>query len=401
MSMSIENITTDTAKAFEPFIFPYHVGPVTQHFTSALLYSSKLSVSMPAWPMDHPIRAFQMVLERAEQRQHALLPLLSTVDHHFEVTQIQAIAKMKELEPLRGRMINVMTAYPATEEQYSLWEGMHDPCLRIAHASLNDSQILNSATTDFIFRIYELALEQSDELDEIGDDPDSILETLSRRAERLGDDVLLLAESALNRYSLPRWGIGEYFTNAQPAADILSFIGKQFQTDVNTSDLRTAELSFLLFDQLISSYAPPLHYPHIEQVAELMDKKGGELERMRKKCRKEAEKLVDAALPEDKLNRAFKDSIETLREEVSDIAQLDRKAFHKLVNTLLEDKVAWTTVAGLAGALLAPVPAAVAASLALTAFSILGASAFKARREKLDALKDSPWSLVYFLKTLS
>ncbi len=40
-----------------------------------------------------------------------------------------------------------------------------------------------------------------------------------------------------------------------------------------------------------------------------------------------------------------------MREEVSSIASLDRKSFRNLIDTLLEDKAAWTLFGGLMGSL--------------------------------------------------
>lgn len=386
------------ANNLPPLIFPFYIGPTTRHFTTGLMFAGQLAVSMPGFMMRDPIEAFCQVRDRAVELEHPLLPLFLLVDHHFDLVQTQALDEIENLEPLGDHLLRAITVYDGTEEQYANWEAIHDPCLRIAANSLTDPQVINTATIDFIFRIFESALEIGEKPDEIGDDPDFILNRLLDRAVYLGGPELLLAECALNRYAMSRPGALRFVTNSQPALDILSYVGKPLQEGVETSKLRVEQLAFFLFDKLASPFSPNLVPPHVEHIAKLMDEKAEELDEMRKKCRLEADKLVGSDPEDSKLQIAVNDTLESMREEVSSVAKLDKASFKKLVSTLLEDKTAWTTIAGLIGSAFVPVPAAVSASLAVTAFSIMGASAVKASRERREALKASPWAFVYYLK---
>jgi hypothetical protein len=60
-----------------------------------------------------------------------------------------------------------------------------------------------------------------------------------------------------------------------------------------------------------------------------------------------------------------------------------------------ENPTVWTTVAGLIGSAIS-LPGVVTGALALTAFSLLGAGATKASRERRDTLRKSPWSFLYY-----
>ncbi len=391
MSPELDQKPVGSEADLAPIVFPYYVGPRTRYYTTALLYSGNLVVSSPAWPHPDPIDSFFRVGDRAYDKQHELLPIFSTVSHHFELVQKQAISAMDGLRPLKGRLINAMTVYPGTEDQYKSWECIHDPCLYLAASSLEDPQMMNVAAIDFIFRTYELVLEH-------GDDHDKILSILFNRAKFLGNSSLLLAECALNRFTMPRTSHIQFFTDSDHALEILANVGRSIQDDQDTSDLRKGQLEFFLFDMLVSPYAPKLSNPHAESISQLMDKRSGELERLRLKCSSLSEDLLAKPPPESKLSSAIVELLNTVEEEVSSIANIDKFGFRNLIKNLSEDKVVWSSIAGLVGSIVSGLPAAVAASMAITALSAIGATAVKESRKCQEALSSSQWAFVYYLK---
>src|SRR5687767_3302776 len=94
--------------------------------------------------------------------------------------------------------------------------------------------------------------------------------------------------------------------------------------------------------------------------------------------------------PSRLLRLAIDHSLKSMEEEAQAIANVDRKTLETYLATLSENPTVWGTVAGLAASALA-LPQVVTASLAITAFSLMGANAAKASRERREALRKSPW----------
>lgn len=201
-----------------PIIYPYHIGPKVRCFSTSLLFHGNLAVSIAAWPMGDPIDAFILVGGRADQINHPLSNLLNYVFHHFDIVQEVAVNEMQHLKSLGGKISRTMTIYPGTPEQYEAWEPYHEKCLHLAAKSLENVHIHSAAITDFIFRIYELMIIHEN-------DPDLVLEHLANRASKLGGVNLILAECALNRYTLPKTGRGSWLTDSKDMLNILAVVG--------------------------------------------------------------------------------------------------------------------------------------------------------------------------------
>lgn len=160
------------------------------------------------------------------------------------------------------------------------------------------------------------------------------------------------------------------------------------------SEILTEHTTFTLFDQMLESYAPPLDPPNAELVGRLLADRQEQLARMRQKCHEIATELV--AVHTDLTLRHIEKAVDTLEEEVRAVAELDHSRWLDLRSNLLGDSGAWVTIAGTASALVgSPL---VRGSLALTALASLGAAGVRTKQGFDRALRDSPWSFVYYLK---
>ncbi|HEY7770662.1 hypothetical protein [Longimicrobium sp.] len=193
--------------------------------------------------------------------------------------------------------------------------------------------------------------------------------------------------------------IAEMLTTHAPTLKLLARLGNAMSKGIDTTDIRASELAFYLFEKLIASHVPSsLHPPHIESIAMLMDEKGIELERMRRRCRQEARKLVSESPTEASLSHALSDAVGTMRDEIAEIAELDQRSLRSWLSSVGEDPAVWATVSGLVGSFAAALPAALSASLAVTSFAAMGASAVKEGRRRRELLEKSPWSFVHFAR---
>lgn len=273
-----EHVEMDNdVNSLPPIIYPYHIEPKVRNFSTSFLFHENLAVSIAAWPMGDPIDAFISVGGRADQKNHPLSNLFNYVFYHFDIVQEVAVNEMKYLAPLGDKISRVMTIYPGTPEYYEVWEPYHDKCLHLAAKSLENAHIHSAAITDFIFRIYELMLIHDN-------NPDLVLESLANRASKLGGERLILAECALNRYTLPKTGKGSWLTDSKDMLNILAVVGDEVTAnEEDTLSFRAEGLASTLFDKLLSPYAPKLDSSGIEIVNKMMDERAGELAVLRKK----------------------------------------------------------------------------------------------------------------------
>ncbi|NOX08087.1 MAG: hypothetical protein GXP22_01120 [Gammaproteobacteria bacterium] len=374
-----------------PIIYPYHIGPKTRNFSTSLLFHETLAVSLAAWPMEDPIEAFVLVGGRAEQIGHPLANIFNDIFHQFDIVQEVAVNEMKHLAPLGNKISRAITIYPGTPEHYAVWEPYHDICLPLAEKSLENVHILGAAVTDFLFRVYELMLIHEH-------NPDLVLSELNDRTTKLGSDYLLLAECALNRYTLPATGRGKWITDSSDMLNILSNIGKDiFIPDNKTVDFRSEGLASTLFDKILEPYTPKLDLKGIDIVNRMMSERSGELAVLRKTIVHEANTIITDSPSEKLLKSAFEASIFKVENEVSSLVNINRNGFKSLVNKLLEDRVVWATLAGFSSAATAGMPIALTAALGITALSSLGANAMKVKNESKKKIDDSPYSFIHYL----
>lgn len=387
-----------------PFAFPHHVGPGTRDLTSALLFHGRLRVTLPGWLTAGVLETFQRVGSHAAATQHELSRAFNFAAHFFELTQKHAISGIASLQPLGSRVERVLAVYPGDSAAYAKWDPLRETCLPIAMALLNEPLHSCTASVEFIWRVWETALELGADANNVSTvRPDNVLRVLKSRSDELGGDpLLLIAESGLNRYCMPSSGAGSYVTASSSSVGLLAAIGAHVREDITEEDpaVRQEALSFFLFDQVAGGFVKPLTPDTARLIAELMDEHADALARMRFACEREALALSTTAPLDERLLRvAIDHSLKSMEEEAQAIANVDRKTLKAYLTTLSENPSVWGTVAGLAASAIA-LPQVVTASLALTAFSLMGANAAKASRERREALSKSSWAFLYHAKKL-
>ncbi|MVX63372.1 hypothetical protein GKZ28_06635 [Clostridium chromiireducens] len=380
-------------KNIKPIIFPFHLGNSIQDITPALLYNESVSVMLPAFVMNDPIDAFINVCNRAAEKKHVLLPTLDSIYNAFNSAQEVAYKYMQFMKPLKGRVDNILYVHPGTIDTYSSLEAINIPnnIINKLNDLLDIPEYMHFTAIEFIFRIYELTLELSG-------NPDIILEYLKNRVDYLGSPDKLLIECAINRITTSGAGtIPNAIINCDVTMELLSYYGKPLTKEVDTTEIRIDILSAYMFKTLIEQYSPRITPTNVNKIIDIFSSRKQELESMRKKCTYESVKLINSAVSETTLKYAINESLATMKEEVSSIAKIDSKSLKMLYNKLTEDPVNWITISGLIGTSVSHVPPSVSATLAITLFSRIGASALSSSRAVKDTLKKSPWSLVHYL----
>lgn len=394
---------TSQRKSDGPLAFPHHFGPGVRDLTSVLLFHEQLTVTMPGWLAQGTLATFFTVGEYAAAHQHRLSPAFNMANHYLELAQKQAISAVDAFKPLGSRITRVLAVYPGDSTAYAKWEPLLDRCLPVAAALLNEPLHCCTASVEFVWRVWETSLELgADPNDPAAARPDEILRVLDARAAQLGNDpLLLIAESGLNRYCMPRSGAGSYATASESAVAMLATIGTDMVGDITHEDMnvRHEALAFYLFEQITQPFLKPLTPTTASVIAQLMTEHAEPLARMRKTCEREALNLLsDRSIDPRLVPSAVSASVEAMTEEAQAITGLDQKSMRTYLSTISENPTVWATVGGLVASAVA-LPEVVTASLAITAFSLLGATAVKASRERRESLRNSPWAFLYHAKS--
>ena len=90
-------------------------------------------------------------------------------------------------------------------------------------------------------------------------------------------------------------------------------------------------------------------------------------------------------------------TLDDLKGEVREIAELDAAAWRSFLGKLVEDRVIWTSVAGFAGGLLGVLPPITLAAAAVTLLSSVGTKGVAGLRAKVATLNSSEWCFIYEL----
>ena len=380
-----------------PIAFPHYIGPGTRGLTTALLFHGRLVLTLPGWMNPGVIDAFTAVLQRACERAHPLEGMLRTIGHHFELVQKHAIAEMEAITPLGGRISRVMTVYSGTSDAFASWERVRASCLEVLTPALNDPLQMNVATMELIWRLWEHALEKGHDPDSRSDfKADEILDYFQQRAIALGGPDALIAESALNRYTISKGFAYSLATDSEVSLQVLARMGHFIASDIgDTVDAQREALAFFLFDRLAHKYVGPLYPSNVARVATLMSEHSGALDSLKTKCLQQAGSLLDRPPAEAHLVNAVSSLLQQMEEEAAEIAQLDRNSVRSYLEELAQDSKVWATVAGfLAG--LGTLPAPVLATLGITALSLMGAGATKSVVTKQRKLRKSAWRFLYY-----
>lgn len=364
---------------------------------------------MPMFASEAVLATFYAVGDRAHETKHALAPLFATAAQYFHTAQEHCIAETKTIQPLAPWVTIVYAVYPGNTEAYDSWAPLLPKLLAPALASLDDPLHLCTASVEFVWRVWELALDLGADVDDVKAktvDRDGVLNSLLARASRLGPSghwMLLLGECALMRYCMPRSGHGFYATSSEHAVGILGAMGALIESEgedlagTSIETARSESLSFYLFDRVLDGFVKPLHPPNVERVAQIMSDQAEARVRMREMCRSEAGTLLASGASDRRLQQLIDSSLKRMTDEAQAIANVDSATFRAYLAKLSEDPTLWASVSGMMG-MAVGLPDMIAASLAITSLSIVGAAGVGARREKRERLNGSPWSLVYYAR---
>jgi len=267
-------------------------------------------------------------------------------------------------------------------------------------ASLQMPTHLATACNDFVWRVWELALElgaSSEDQQATDVDADAVLTTLQARAAELGDPMLLLAECALHRYFVPfksRSAVA-FATASQHAASIIETLhATDVEPHVDSSEHRVESLSFFFFDQLVRQFVRPLNPTSVEKTLELLAERAKERQKLRQHCRAEAEALLSDVTSVTPLQSRVTDALRSMRDSAEALVEADRTTMQALFTKLREDPKVWAAIIALGGPAVG-MPA-VQLPAAVTALTLLGTHALTARREGKERVSESPLSLVYY-----
>lgn len=371
------------------FIFPYYVGPAVRPFSIGLVWSGRLIVTIPGWPSGKPPQIFLEIVQYSVKINHPLKKLFATAWHYYNLASKQGISELEKLAPLGDKLNRIFLLNPGERLHYDDWLPLHERCLPTVSKTLENQQILNSACTEFVWRVYALFLE----LDE---NPQKVLDYLNSRSSSLGyPDHYLLLESALHHYSIGKVQFPEIITDSIDVLAVFSEVGSSFSENQDNFDVRVAQLAYLLFQTLLEPYIPRLLPKNLESLLTVLNNKNDSINSAKKKCFTEANKLIV-----DKSNgkERIAETINNLKNEITEIVELDAQAWKSLLQSLSEDRVFWTSIAGLLGTMSGPMPSVVPAAAAITVLSSIGTTAMKERRLRRELLQKSPWSLVYYFR---
>ena len=164
-----------------------------------------------------------------------------------------------------------------------------------------------------------------------------------------------------------------------------------------TEEVDNDVIAWELFRQILSPRLDPLNGERAALIAELLDSRGGEIERLRLKCSALAEQVRQPGTL-----RELDDQIETLirthvDREIADLLQLDRQALEAFLTAVFSDEKTWAAVlAFIASVATGHVYLTVGSAIA--ALSSVGAKAFKAAADRRQKLKQSDYALVYTIR---
>lgn len=379
-----------------PLAFPHFVGPGIKGMTTALLYHGKLAMPMPGWLSQGPLEVHARVHERAFEIGHPLAPLLNVVGHHFKRTQIAAMEEVRALAPLRGSASPILMVAASTQDAYLTHGPWRWKMLPTFHQALADEQILGGACVEFLWRCWEIGLENGanpDDHDTI--DPDVVLSVLMTQAKALGNPELLLAECALHRHILPAAMPGLFATDSPLAAVVTSSLNDDISGEASDVRKNPEALSFFFFDQVLQSYALPLSGSSSEDIARLMRDRSDALQKLRDHCRSQALDLLASPPRSDLIRDVIENELRKMKEAAAEVANADSKSISKYFAELSQDEKVWGTVSGLLGFATSGA-AALTASFGVAALAVAGSKAVKVRQERQKTVSSSPYSFVYY-----
>ena len=162
------------------------------------------------------------------------------------------------------------------------------------------------------------------------------------------------------------------------------------------TDVPTDVIAWEFFRQLVSTYVDPLDDRSVSSILEMLKKRQGEIERLKRKC-------LDLALgvgSQDDLRSLIpkvRDHIKAkVLNELEDLLKMDQRSFSTFISDLFSDEKSWMAVSAFLAGLLTGGEVVTAAG-ALSALALVGAKAVKQSSADTQKLATHSLTLIYRL----
>ena len=156
-------------------------------------------------------------------------------------------------------------------------------------------------------------------------------------------------------------------------------------------------IAWELFRQILSPHLDPLNAKRAELIAELLESRTEEIERLRLKCLALADEVKQPGMLE-KLPSQIEKFIKTrLEREIAELLQIDQRALEKFFNALFADEKTWLAILTFITGITAN-QIHLTTGAAIATLSSIGAKAFKTAADRRQKLKQSDYTLVYTIR---
>jgi len=164
-----------------------------------------------------------------------------------------------------------------------------------------------------------------------------------------------------------------------------------------TGEIDNDIIAWELFRQILSPRLDPLDAKHAELIAELLEARAGEIERLRVKCLALANEVKHPSTLE-KLPNQIEELIKTrVGKEIAELLQVNRRALEEFFTTLFADEKTWLAVLTFITGIVAQ-QIHLTTGAAIATLSSIGAKAFKAASDQHQKIKQSDYTLVYTIQ---
>lgn len=165
----------------------------------------------------------------------------------------------------------------------------------------------------------------------------------------------------------------------------------------DTEEIENDIIAWELFRQIVSPHLDPLNTKHAKLIAEFLDSRTGEIERLCAKCLALADEVKHPSTLEKlptQIERLIKTRVE---KEIAELLRIDRRALNEFFTALFADEKTWlavlTFISGIAANQIHLTTGAAIATL-----SLIGAKTFKAAADRRQKLIQSDYTLVYTIR---
>lgn len=383
-------------KTFSPLLYPFNLNDSIRKSSGMILYHNGISVSLPSWASPLPIQSFLDFIKHLKAIEHPLSLPFHQIFYSFTLVQSEGMEIIKELVQLEDKINRIILIYPCLPDNYENIQNLNFPIELIdsIKTALKSKDHYSLAAADMIFRVHELMLLNDNNVD-------VVKVYFENRCNVLESFEMLLVESLINRIILSSnkktVDTSLFFTTSELAIKILSYLGTGEHNYSEIEEISVESLSFNFFNSLIKNAVPELNKQTAKKISKVLKKNELEIQNLKKRCHFEASNLYlnynGSRLFEFELKKATL----SLEKEAFEIVNLNSDTFKSVIKSITEDPVIWTTFSGAIGSIINNCSETVAASLAITTFSRIGATAVKAKNSKDSFLKESDLSVLYHL----